>query len=342
MEPRPAPQETGPHQQPDDQLPDKENQRQPQSDAPHGGSGPYRAEGSELKLDETIRDGFSRSKRGIGQWISGLGIRSAFSVGLQESTYRLMRAWRDEGRIPDRALSDVIEAIYRGLQRVMVVVLAGGIIALLLILLLLRQNALMHRQISRQTEILDAYRRAELLATIYNRRDCDAEVITDCPLQAHARARAEAAVAFVADERTRAFNFEPDLSAADLSAGDLNGAQWYSITLTDAVLRGTSLARANLQDAYLSRANLQDANLGSADLRGAFLANANLRNAFLGDASLQGANLQDADLRGADLRGANLRRADLNESIFDETTHWPNGFDPLEAGAMLHEAGGNE
>ncbi len=53
-------------------------------------------------------------------------------------------------------------------------------------------------------------------------------------------------------------------------------------------------------------------------------------NADLGDANLYGADLTSADLHGADLRGADLRLA-----RFFANTQWPEGFDPVAAGAVL-------
>lgn len=61
---------------------------------------------------------------------------------------------------------------------------------------------------------------------------------------------------------------------------------------------------------------------------------------------LQGANLRNADLSlanvggGASLEGANLRDTDLrwtklNGATYDETTVFPDGFDPLKTGMRL-------
>ena len=92
------------------------------------------------------------------------------------------------------------------------------------------------------------------------------------------------------------------------------------------------LGDANLYGADLRSANLTDANLDSADLRGADLHNANLK----------GADLREADLREANLFGANLGRADLrvanlSDATYNTETMWPEGFDPVAAGAVLVE-----
>jgi uncharacterized protein YjbI with pentapeptide repeats len=127
---------------------------------------------------------------------------------------------------------------------------------------------------------------------------------------------------------------------------------------------------ADLRRAFLPGADLRKAILAGADLRGAFLVGADLRAAnfsftyseprtdgtwdmgilLSSAADLRGSNLQRADLRGArlwsshlgyaNLRGANLSDADLSGSIlagavYDAHTRWPEGFDPVTAGAVL-------
>ena len=70
--------------------------------------------------------------------------------------------------------------------------------------------------------------------------------------------------------------------------------------------------------------------LYGADLTGANLAGANLKGANLNGANLAGANLLNADLSGADLNSAKLSGA-----FYDIQTKWPDGFDPIKAGAVL-------
>ena len=60
---------------------------------------------------------------------------------------------------------------------------------------------------------------------------------------------------------------------------------------------------------------------------------ADLRGALLDDADLDEAFLVGAQLEGADLRSARLENARLRSCRFDETTRWPEAFDPWERGA---------
>jgi Pentapeptide repeats (8 copies) len=114
----------------------------------------------------------------------------------------------------------------------------------------------------------------------------------------------------------------PDVQAA-LSA--LTGQRYSSIVD----------ARLDLHRLGLRGADLYGAMLSGADLRGADLRGATLQDADLGGADLRGANLYGASLYGADLRGADLRGADVRETMVDESTRWPTGFDWRSAGAQV-------
>jgi uncharacterized protein YjbI with pentapeptide repeats len=102
--------------------------------------------------------------------------------------------------------------------------------------------------------------------------------------------------------------------------------------LTRANLEGFDLARFDLSQARLVRANLSKAKLMGANLRVA-----NLTNAKLTDANLKNAKLINARLSGADLTGADLTGAVLKGAMYDSTTIWPAGFDPVAAGAELSQ-----
>jgi uncharacterized protein YjbI with pentapeptide repeats len=103
-------------------------------------------------------------------------------------------------------------------------------------------------------------------------------------------------------------------------------AQWVAKTRG----RGANLAGANLLLASLVEAQLQ-----GADLRGAFFTKARCFDADFRGADLRGADLRTAILAGADFRGADLRGADFERAKYDETTRWPEGFDPKKHGAMI-------
>jgi hypothetical protein len=126
---------------------------------------------------------------------------------------------------------------------------------------------------------------------------------------------------------------EVDLTGANLHAADLHAANLDAANLNEADLRA-----AHLGAAHLRTANLRAANLRLADLHAAHLGAANLNETDLSGAKLSGANLRLADLRGAKLVGANLKQADLRGAKlvgarYGDDTQWPDGFDPIAAGA---------
>ncbi len=102
-------------------------------------------------------------------------------------------------------------------------------------------------------------------------------------------------------------------------------------------LDGAVLIFPPLPGADLMGASLSGANLDSVDLR-----HANLSLTTLSDASLRGADLSRADLSNANADGSDLRRADLTRvtltgALYDASTRWPAGFDPIKHGMVLVE-----
>ena len=76
---------------------------------------------------------------------------------------------------------------------------------------------------------------------------------------------------------------------------------------------------------------MHGARLFGPNLRYAILINADLQKASLIQANLGNAMLSGADLSGAILLGANLGFAFMKDVIYDEHTHWPEGFDLEQA-----------
>ena len=107
-------------------------------------------------------------------------------------------------------------------------------------------------------------------------------------------------------------NWYTDLRRADLTGGQIQGAD-----LSYALLQGTVLWRAQLQGVDLTGAELQGAILWEAQLQGAVLRFARLQGADLGRTQLQGANLERAMLQGVvSYRGfQELRRVDQSRKF---------------------------
>ncbi len=122
---------------------------------------------------------------------------------------------------------------------------------------------------------------------------------------------------------------------ANLRDADLRGANLRGAQLDTADLRGANLDNADLHGANLFEANLSHADLRGANLTGALLLFANLRGANLSGLDLKGADLLCADLRNANLSESNLSGVDVSGAHYNADTKWPEGFDPVAAGAGL-------
>ena len=77
-----------------------------------------------------------------------------------------------------------------------------------------------------------------------------------------------------------------------------------------------------------SSAHWPTLDLSDADLRMGNLTNAHLWRVRLTGSNLASANLRNADLRGTDLTGTVLTEVDFDGAVHDETTWWPDDFDP--------------
>ena len=128
------------------------------------------------------------------------------------------------------------------------------------------------------------------------------------------------------------------LKEAQLHHTKLMGANLESANLYKANLYGTKLAKANLIKANLSEVNLSlnvCVELNGANLSGANLSKSYLRKALLSEVNFSDANLSRANLLEANLGSANLQRVKLSQAVYNNTTIFPLGFNPTNAGAYL-------
>lgn len=127
-----------------------------------------------------------------------------------------------------------------------------------------------------------------------------------------------------------------DLSYLNLSGMDLSGVSLQGSSLHGAKLCSTTLRRANLDGCRLNVSKLIGADLEEASLLGASLYNAELQQANLSGADMTDANLAGANLTKATMAKTILRRARYSKGkTVPHDTKWPDGFDPVAAGAVL-------
>jgi uncharacterized protein YjbI with pentapeptide repeats len=90
------------------------------------------------------------------------------------------------------------------------------------------------------------------------------------------------------------------------------------------MLDGVRVHQADLRTAVFWTARLFGADLRAADLTGADFTGARLNDARFGL----------ADLRSADFTTADVRGSTFADAVADDTTIWPGGFDPQQAGVL--------
>ena len=299
---------------------------------------------AKLEAENKRLKGVLKAEGKTGLWLTKIGYKLYFGRDLTKSITAWREAAQEQRWIPGPETDELIAAIIRRwVWRISLIALIAVVPTVATLLLLMQQNSivqgqntLLQSQIDQQAKLDDLNRRAELLAILYDRTECDKDNREDCPLKSSNRARFEAAMAFVAIERSakvvqpnlRQVNFiEANMNGIVLTQTNLSESNLISATLYAANLSGANLFRANLSGAGLWKADLQGADLWGADLSGADLweadlsgadlSRANLAEAHLVEADLEKANLSLANLRGVRLSGANLREARLRGAILE-------------------------
>ena len=125
----------------------------------------------------------------------------------------------------------------------------------------------------------------------------------------------------------------------------LNGTNFQGMKFKNASFEQCDLAETNMKGATFGpgtkfyRCTLNGADLTGVDFAGAHIDSVNFRGADLRGAKnmtdVSKANFQRADLRGADLSKMKQPLVEVvwEDAIYDVTTKFPAGFDPVKAGA---------
>jgi ABC-type multidrug transport system fused ATPase/permease subunit len=126
------------------------------------------------------------------------------------------------------------------------------------------------------------------------------------------------------------FLYEANIIDINKRVIDLSGAN-----LREADMSGANLSGANLSGADMSRANLSGADMSGADMSWEDLIKACLSGAHVSKANMVMACLSVADMKKADMSKVDMSRAKYTKNAKDiRDTIWPDGFDPVAAGAI--------
>jgi hypothetical protein len=136
---------------------------------------------------------------------------------------------------------------------------------------------------------------------------------------------------------------QPSITAAALRAGLIAEKQLNGLEMKNESLKEMQLNYRELRGADFSESDLTGARLQGCDLRAACFRKSNLTKTVFYEADLRGANFQQAilentdfhqaRLEGADLRNTKIEKVDMR-ATYDESTQWPEGFNPDKAGAV--------
>ncbi|MDA0166010.1 pentapeptide repeat-containing protein [Solirubrobacter ginsenosidimutans] len=176
--------------------------------------------------------------------------------------------------------------------------------------------------------------RAHLQGAQLQRADLSYTVLTDAKLERSVLTNAR----LVGAKMYMTNLTDAKLTGVNLREAFANRAVFASADLSEAVLAGGRFRGAEFVYAALRDAKLDDADLEGASLSGSNLAGASLSGANLANASLTRADLSASHLDGARFGGADFRSARLGNARYDSDTVWPNGFDPVAAGAACISA----
>ena len=144
-----------------------------------------------------------------------------------------------------------------------------------------------------------------------------------------------------------------DLKSANLSGADFNGTDFFGASFNSSTVwpsgfnpqtakafgPGIDFSDFNLTGFNQISGQLQNTNFEGVDLSGkrtevADFSNSNFKNANLSGGNKKQTKFINTDLRGANLYGANITSSTFTGAVYDLNTIWPDGFDPVAAGAL--------
>lgn len=96
-------------------------------------------------------------------------------------------------------------------------------------------------------------------------------------------------------------------------------------------------SKSNFVSMVCESCNLNQAVFDNLKIHFTRLIGATFKGASFANTDLLGSVFYQADIRGADFTTAILSNAKFKAAVYDNTTKWPVGFDPVQAGAVLSE-----
>lgn len=126
------------------------------------------------------------------------------------------------------------------------------------------------------------------------------------------------------------FHLEKIPALRDIEAQNYNfsGMKFSGFEFNGGNFDGSNFSNTSIKNATLINGSYQNTNFENADL-----THAELHNVNFSGASFDHAVLSEATLDNVDFSNANFEGVVMTDVVFDEKTKFPEGFDPLAAGA---------
>ncbi|PTN11436.1 pentapeptide repeat-containing protein [Nitrosomonas aestuarii] len=138
----------------------------------------------------------------------------------------------------------------------------------------------------------------------------------------------------------------PPVTAAALKAGMVDAKELNGLSMPGEDLTGATFGYKQMRGCDFSNGTLIKARFQGCDMRATIFSNSNLENSVFLESDLRGVDFSGANLKGADFHKARLEGAILTNAVlddadiratFDNSTIWPDAFDPAKNGAVNME-----
>ncbi len=124
-----------------------------------------------------------------------------------------------------------------------------------------------------------------------------------------------------------------------INNGSLSNASFNQMTLKDVKISQSNLQRIDFSKSVISKLALHASDLSGAKFQGAEIYDGRFNRQDFKNADLSDSKILNSHLEAANLKNAVLKGISLKETVYDCETQWPEGFDPIAAGAIKEYCG---
>lgn len=205
-----------------------------------------------------------------------------------------------------------------------------GIVSMVL---LWQQNLAVAKAKDDKISDIENSERVILLTTIYTTFDKSEAGMLTTPFYSAVNRREAALRLIERDGRELKETEEADILGlnrmVDLSIAPFNGVDFSA---------APGVPPTQFSDVSFVNSNLEEAIFENCEFRHAWFSFAYLWRTNFRKARFVNTSFDNASILGADFTGATFDACDFTEAVYDKATRWPDGFDPVAAGAKKIES----